>query len=425
MKLLVVSQYFWPESFRVNDLVADLVARGHEVTVLTGQPNYPSGNRFQGYGRFSPRTENYKGAKVFRVPLVRRGSAGKIRLALNYLSFVIFGTLGVWLRLHGSFDAIFVFEVSPITVGIPAVFASHKFKAPILFWVLDLWPESLTAAGGVRSPGILKMVDRMVKWIYSNCSRILVASRAFIPEVESHGVPSSNILYFPGWGESLFQPLKEADLTKLPALPNGFRILFAGNIGEAQDFPTILRAAALLRDQTDIQWLILGDGRMAEWAREEARKQKLLNVHFLGLHPLESMPHFYAAADALLLPLKQEKIFALTVPGKLQSYMACAKPILAILDGEGTRIVREAKAGLTSPAGDSGSLAAQIKHMASLSESERKEMGLNGRKYYETHFDRNRLFDQLEIWLKDAITPIQAKGAKIERTATHDNPQSI
>lgn len=398
----MISQYFWPENFRINDLVADMVGRGHEVTVLTGQPNYPSGRFFSGYGWARPRTETYHGVTIVRVPLVPRGSAGAIRLALNYLSFAVFGALGVWLRLRGKFDAIFVYEVSPVTVGIPAIVASRRFKAPILFWVLDLWPESLTAAGGVQSPRVLRAVDRLVRWIYRHCARILVQSRAFIPEIARHGVPHSEILYFPGWGESLFQPLRHANSALLPPLPEGFKVLFAGNIGEAQDFPAVLEAAATLRDRSDIHWLIVGDGRMAAWAKEEAQRRGLSQVHFLGRHPLESMPHFYAAADALLLTLKREPIFALTIPGKLQSYLACARPILAMLDGEGARIVEESGGGLTCPAGDAAGLAAQVLKLAALPEATREAMGQNGRLYYEANFDRTRLFDQLEVWLQEA-----------------------
>ncbi|MBA3032738.1 MAG: glycosyltransferase family 4 protein [Gammaproteobacteria bacterium] len=403
MRLLVVSQYFWPENFRINDLVADMAARGHEVTVLTGQPNYPSGRFFPGYGWTRPHIENYQGTRVVRVPLVPRGSAGAIRLALNYISFAFFGAVGVWLRLQGKFDAVFVFEVSPVTVGIPAIAAGRRFKAPVLFWVLDLWPESLTAAGAVKSPMVLRTVDRLVKWIYRNCARVLVQSRAFVPEIARHGVPDANILYFPSWGESLFQPFQQADATLLPPLPAGFTVLFAGNLGEAQDLPAVLRAAELLRDRADIHWLLVGDGRMAAWAKAEVQRRGLSQVHFLGRHPLESMPHFYAAADALLLPLKREHIFALTIPGKLQSYLACARPVLAMLDGEGAHIVEEAGAGLACPAGDADGLAAQVLRMAATPETERRAMGLNGRKYYEVHFDRTRLFDQLETWLEDAI----------------------
>lgn len=403
VKLLVISQYFWPENFRINDLVSDMVARGHEVVVLTGQPNYPSGRFYPGYGWGRRAAETYRGAHVVRVPLVARGRAGAMRLALNYLSFAVFGTLGVRLRLRDRFDAVFVFEVSPITVGIPAIAAGRKFGAPVLFWVLDLWPESLTAAGGVKSPLVLHTVERLVRWIYRNCARVLVQSRSFISEIAGHGVPPSRILYFPSWGESLFQPLEKADPAQLPPLPQGFKVLFAGNVGEAQDMPAVLKAAERLRERIDIHWLIVGDGRMATWAKAEAQRLGLSQVHFLGHHPLEAMPHFYAAADALLLPLKREPIFALTIPGKLQSYLACARPVLAMVDGEGGRIVQEAGAGLACPAGDAEGLADHVLRLAAMPEAERREMGQNGRTYYEANFDRARLFDQLETWLEDAI----------------------
>lgn len=403
MKLLIVSQYFWPENFRINDLAEALKTRGHEVTVLTGIPNYPAGQFFEGYGLFRRARETWRGVEIVRSHLWARGRGGGIRLGLNYLSFAGFASILARFRLRGPFDAVFVFEVSPITVGIPAIVASRRFNAPILFWVLDLWPESLTAAGGVRSPRILRAVDRLVEWIYGNCSRVLVQSRAFVPEIARHGVPDSRILYFPSWGESLFQPLQQADATLLPPLPEGFKVLFAGNIGEAQDLPAVLNAAALLRDRVDIHWLIVGDGRMAAWAKEEVQRRGLSLVHFLGRHPLEAMPHFYAAADALLLPLKREPIFALTIPGKLQSYLACARPILAMLDGEGARIVQESGAGLACPAGDAEGLASRVLKLASMPDAERRAMGQNGRQYYEMNFDRTRLFDQLETWLENAI----------------------
>lgn len=410
MKLLIVSQYFWPENFRINDLAEALKVRGHDVTVLTGTPNYPAGQFFRGYGLFRRTQEIWRGVNIVRSPLWSRGRGGGVRLALNYLTFALFASVLVRFRLRGPFDAIFVFEVSPVTVGIPAIVASRRFHAPILFWVLDLWPESLTAAGGVQSPRVLRAIDRLVRWIYQNCARVLVQSRAFIPEIARHGVPHSDILYFPGWGESLFQPMQQADSALLPPLPSGFKVLFAGNIGEAQDFPAVLEAAATLRDRVDIHWLIVGDGRMAAWAKEEVQRRGLSQVHFLGRHPLESMPHFYAAADALLLPLKREPIFALTIPGKLQSYLACARPILGMLDGEGARIVEESGGGVTCPAGDAAGLSAQVCKLAALPEATREAMGQNGRRYYEAHFDRTRLFDQLEIWLREVAQESKLKN---------------
>ena len=403
MKLLIVSQYFWPENFRVNDLAEAFKTRGHEVTVLTGIPNYPVGRFFEGYGFFQRTRETWRGVEIVRAPLLARGSGGGIRLGLNYLSFAWFASIAARFRLRGSFDAIFVFEVSPVSVGIPAIVASRRFNAPILFWVLDLWPESLSAAGGLRSPRVLHAVDRLVKWIYKNSYRVLVQSRAFVPEIKRHGVPDSRIHYFPSWGESLFQPMQQEDATLLPTLPQGFKVLFAGNIGEAQDLPAVLKAVEYLQNRSDIHWLIVGDGRMATWAQKEVYQRGLSQVHFLGRYPLEAMPHFYAASDALLLSLKRESIFALTIPGKLQSYLACARPILAMLDGEGARIVQESESGLACPAGDAEGLANHVLKLAAMPEHERHAMGLSGLQYYKMNFDQSRLFDQLEAWLENAI----------------------
>lgn len=402
MRILVVTQYFWPEDFRVNDLAAGLVSRGHEVTVLTGLPNYPGGRFFPGYGWRGPYSEEYAGAGVVRVPLAPRGNAGAFRLALNYMTFVLFGAWGALFRLHGDYDVIFVSEVSPITVGIPAAVARWRFRAPILFWVLDLWPETLSAIGVVRSPRVLRAVSVLVRWIYAQCSRVLVQSRAFIPDVVRHGVPEKRVVYFPNWVEGAYTALGTPE-SSLAAYPAGLRIMFAGNIGEAQDFPAIIATAEALKD-SDVVWLIVGDGRMAERAKEEVRKRGLTDrVHFLGRRAPHLMPGFFAGADALLVSLRPEPIFALTVPGKVQSYLASGRPILAMLDGEGAKVIAEAKAGFVCAAGDSEGLAANVLKLAALPPLKRQELGANGKRYADINFDRGRLFDRFEEWCTDVI----------------------
>ncbi len=405
MRILVVSQYFDPENFRINDLVAGLVEHGHEVTVLTGQPNYPFGSFFPGYGWFGPRDGSYSGAKVVRVPLFPRGGGGRVQLVFNYLSFAMTACWGVLFRLPRSkgFDAIFVFEPSPITVGIPAVLARWKYRAPMLFWVLDLWPDSLAAVGAVRSPWLLKRIDRLVGWIYSRCDLILVQSRSFIPNIMAHDVDVSGIRYFPNWGEPVFvHSGQSGQAVDLDHIPEGFRIFFAGNIGAAQDFPAIIAAADLLGGRTDIQWVIAGDGRMAEWVRAEISSRGLdRTVHLIGQHPPEKMPDFFATADALLVSLKRDPIFSSTVPGKLQSYLASGKPVLAMLDGEGARIVSDSGAGLHCPAGDPAALAHAVERLAAMSPEEREKMGTAGRDYFEKNFSRDLIFNYLEVWLAE------------------------
>ncbi len=412
MNILLITQYFWPENFRVNDLVEGLVVRGHRVTVLTGQPNYPKGTFFDGYGWKGPSEEMFRGARVIRTPLVPRGKGGGLALAVNYLSFVVSASLGVLLRLHkaDAFDAVFVFEPSPITVGVPAALARKRFQIPVLFWVLDLWPESLVAVGAVRSRWVMAGVERLVRWIYAHCDRILVPSQAFAPQIQRHGVPEKKVRFFPNWGELVFENGETACAPQV-RWPEGFCVLFAGNIGAAQDFPAVVEAAAHLKNCGDIHWVVAGDGRMATWAKEEVTRRGLeKTVHFLGQRPLEEMPALFQKADALLLSLKADPVFSLTIPGKLQSYLASGRPILAMLEGEAARLVRESCSGIACPAGDSQELAAAVKRLAGMSAGERERIGASGRGYFEKHFSREVVFDSLDAMLAEAVRTCKMHG---------------
>ena len=405
MRLLVVSQYFWPEVFRVNDVVAELVARGHQVTVLTGRPNYPDGRVFESYRRTPSEFDRYAGATVTRVPLRPRGK-GSLQLVLNYLSFVVWGTLlGPW-RLRGQrFDAIFVFETSPITSALPALLLRRLKRAPLLMWVLDLWPDTLSAVGVIRSPRLLRWVGALVAFIYRRCDLILAQSRAFFPNIEYWSGDAARIRYFPAWAEAAFdgelrQVSPAAEVTLY--CDDGFNVMFAGNIGEAQDFPAILKAAESLRHRPDVRWLIVGDGRAADAVRAEIAQRGLEGrVVMLGRHPPERMPAFFRAASALLVSLKPEPIFGMTIPGKVQSYLAAGLPLLGMLDGEGARVIEEAGAGLVCAAGDAQALAGRVEHLAEMSAAERAAMGARGRAYCQREFDRATLISRLETWFAE------------------------
>ncbi len=402
MRLLVISQYFWPEEFRINELVLSLVARGHEVTVLTGVPNYPSGQFAKGYGWAGPYRGAYEGAAIVRVPLLPRRGGGGIALALNYLSFVLSSCLFGPFRCRGEFDAILVYEPSPVTVGIPARLLGWLKRAPVLFWIQDLWPESLSATGAVRSPVVLSCVGALVRWIYKGCARVLVQSEAFVTPVREAGVDPARIRYFPNSAETLYRPLPHRGPWQGPDLPVGFRVMFAGNVGAAQSFETILAAAEHLKRHSRIHWLIVGDGRMMSWVREEIGKRGLAGcVHLLGRHPVGSMPSWFAQADVMLVALRRDPIFSMTIPAKLQSYMACGRPVIAALDGEGARVVTVAGAGVAVPADDPSRLAAAVLDLSNVSGEELAGMGALGREYFEGHFDRDLLLDRLEGWLRE------------------------
>lgn len=403
MKVLVVSQYFWPESFRINDLVLGLGELGHNVTVLTGKPNYPGGAFYPGYGMFRRAREDYGGAKVVRVPMLPRGNGKNLALALNFLSFAASASLLAPILCRENYDVVLVYEPSPMTVGLPAVLLKKIRGTPVLFWVQDLWPESISAAGAIRSPVVLGIIEKLVRFIYKNCDRILIQSEAFRSSIEGRGVPRDRILYFPNSAESFYRPvILEHDAVERAVLPPGFRVMFAGNIGAAQDFGTILGAAEILRHQKDIHWVILGHGRMFPWVQEQVMRRCLTEtVHLLGRHPTERMPRFFALADVMLVTLKNELTFSLTVPAKVQSYLACGKPIIAALNGEGARIVREARAGLASPAESPEGLANAVLRVYRMPESDRREMGLRGFQYFRTHFEREMLLKRLVEWMPE------------------------
>ena len=404
MKLLIVTQYFWPENFRINDLAVGLVERGHEVTVLTGKPNYPEGRFFSSYGFLRRNYDEYHGVRVVRVPLTPRGGGGGLRLALNYASFALFASLIAPFRCREAYDAILVYEPSPVTVGVPALLMKKLTGAPLFFWVQDLWPESLSATGAVRSPVVLGLVERLVRFIYRGCDRILIQSLAFSERIQRLGVESNRMLYFPNSSEQFYMPVEARGAPNDEALPRGFRVMFAGNIGAAQALETMLAAAEKLRTRSDIHWIILGDGRLAAWVRDEVARRGLEKcVHLLGRHPPETMPQWFARADVMLVSLRRDPIFALTIPAKLQSYLACAKPIIAALDGEGGRIVRESGAGIAVGAEDSDALAEAVLNMYKVTASERRAMGLRGRSYFEAHFERDMLLERLERWLHDVV----------------------
>ncbi|PWF48917.1 glycosyltransferase family 4 protein [Massilia glaciei] len=416
MRLLVVTQYFWPENFRINDLVAEMVARGHEVTVLCGQPNYPAGEFYPEFVAAPGKFTRYAGAEVVRVPHLARGKGG-LRLMLNYASFAVSATvLGLW-KLRGKpFDAILCYEPSPITVGLPAVALRASKRAPLTFWVLDLWPETLHAVGVVRSPALLAAVGRLVSFVYRRCDLILAQSRSFVPQIEKYAGAGSRIAYFPSWAEGVFDMAQAGPAPEVQARPDLFTVMFAGNVGEAQDFPAILAAAELLKDQPRVRWLIIGDGRYSAWLAAQVAARGLGHCFFLlGRHPVERMPSFFKHADALLVSLKDEAIFSMTIPGKVQSYLAAGIPLLAMLNGEGAALVKSARAGLTCDAGDHEGLAAAVLALAAMSREQRAEMGGNGLAVSAAEFCRDKLVSQLEQWLGDfARVPTRAMSGSTQ-----------
>ncbi|MCM0343895.1 glycosyltransferase family 4 protein [Bacteroides fragilis] len=394
MKVLLVTQYFYPENFKSNDIAFELVKRGYEVTVLTGIPNYPQGCFFQGYGLFSKKMEKVQGVKIRRAWLFPRGKGGGGRLALNYFSWAFFASFyAFFLSLFHKYDVVLVHEPSPITQGIPAIIIKKMQRIPVYFWVLDLWPESLISAGGVTNKYVISFFTKIVKWIYDSSDKILISSKGFRQSILEKGDFESKLVYFPNWAEDIFSSFCEYSL---PQLPDGFIVMFAGNMGEAQDLENVMRGALKLKENKDVKFVFVGDGRKKAWVDDFIQKNSLADTVFtLGRYPLEMMPSFFSKADVMLLSLKSEIIFNLTVPAKLQTYMASGKPILAMINGEGENIVREVNCGLTAKAGDSGQLAEAIMQLKRMPFEKRMQLGKNGQEYYRRNFTLEKCMDNL------------------------------
>jgi len=397
LNILIVSQYFYPENFRINDFAQEFQSRGHNVTVLTGTPNYPTGKYFDGYGVFKKNREIYNDIEIFRSPLIPRGSGTSIRLALNYFSFIVGGIFTSFYLLNKKFDIIFVFEPSPITVCIPAIFIKKLKKVPICFWVLDLWPESVVSAGNLKTGIIPKLINPVVKFIYKYSDKILVSSRGFVDSIIVKGINKNKVAFFPQWAETIFKPIKYKPYLLGSVPKNSFKIMFAGNIGEAQDFPSIIETARILKDNLNIQWVILGGGRKEEWVKSKIKEYKLEKTfHLLGSFPLEMMPAYYSQADCMVFSLKKEYIFSITIPAKVQTYLACAKPVIAMIDGEAAKLIDDADAGLSCPSESPGLLAKNIETLSLLNPSELDKLGQNALAHYKKEFERSMLMDKME-----------------------------
>jgi glycosyltransferase involved in cell wall biosynthesis len=397
VRVLVVSQYFWPEDFRINAIVESLSKREISVDVLTGKPNYPEGKISSGYCAWGCQNETWKGAQLYRVPLFPRGKNSHLRLFLNYLSFIFFGLLsGSWLVRKRQYDVIFVYGLSPILLAIPALFIGWLKGKRVVIWVQDLWPESLSATGYIKNRFIIGAVRHLVRFIYRHADLLLVQSKAFEAPVRAlaSGTP---IVYYPNSVDDTFSVPAKCAPPEVPGLGghNEFSVLFAGNIGAAQAVDVIVEAASILKDFSDIHFVILGDGSCRGAMQNEVKQRGLTNLHLPGRFPVETMPGFMQQASALLVTLADRSIFAATVPNKVQAYLASGRPIIACLNGEGARLIVEAGAGLASPAEDAQALANAILHLYRLPADEREKMGQNGRNYYQEHFDHEHLVDQL------------------------------
>lgn len=398
--ILVVSQYFFPEQFRVNDICAELVKRGYEVTVLTGIPNYPQGEYYDGYSKTERREEVWNGIRIIRLPIEAR-KKGSLHLGINYLSFVKEGRK--WIRKNCvDADLVFTYEVSPMTQALVGIRYAKKHHIPHLLYVTDLWPENVEVITGIHNRLFLGAIQKMTDHIYRGSRRILTSSRSFIDAIKRRNIPEERIEFWPQYAEDFYRPCSEPAEDLIPH-DGKLNLVFAGNIGYAQGLGILAEAAQLLKkDALPVRFSIIGDGRYLPELKEKVAEKNVQDMFsFIGRRPPEDMPAIFSAADALLITLSRSKVFSITIPAKLQSYLACGRPVLVSADGEVQEIVRNAAAGLSSAAEDADGLAEIIRAFSRLTENEKNVMSRNALTFYEQYFDRKKLMDRLETVMNE------------------------
>lgn len=397
--ILVISQYFYPEQFRINDICTEWVKRGYKVTVVTGIPNYPQGKYYEGFGLFKKRRELYNGVEVIRIPLIPRGN-NSITLALNYLSFVVSGFFwNLFTKIKA--DYVFIFEVSPMTQALPGVWYAKKRKIPCYLYVQDLWPENVEIITGITNPSIIGAIGKMVDYIYDRCTTIFTTSNSFVNSIEDRGVPRSKIKYWPQYAEDFYLPLEQSTVDEIPD-DDTFNITFTGNIGAAQGLDILPKTAALLKEKNlnkKIRFNIVGDGRYKDTFVDLVNNTKVADMfNFIPKQPATRVPELLGASDAAFLCLTDSPLFSMTIPAKLQSYMACGIPTIVSANGEASSIINEANAGVSSPAGDVEKLADTIIALTAKSPNQLKHLGSNARNYYDEHFQKQALLDVMDAY---------------------------
>ncbi|MBU3596015.1 glycosyltransferase family 4 protein [Polynucleobacter sp. 86C-FISCH] len=411
MKILIWSQHFWPESFRINEIAQELQENGHEISVLTGKPNYPLGKIFSGYKAAGLQSERYGQISINRVPLYPRGKGGALNMVLNYLSFIFSALIFAPFIYRGKkFDIIFIYGTSPLIQGLSAIPLKFFTGAKIVTWVQDLWPEDLESTGYIKNKYVLKINEWPAKFLYFFSDRILIQSKGFYDPVLRLAA-GRELFYLPNPAEkAVFLRGANGPLPEMfEYMSQGFHIVFAGNIGNNQSIETIVEAACILINRPDITFTIVGDGSRLDFLREKVSAHKLKNIKILGRHPVALMPAIYERADALLVTLGSTNNLSLTIPSKIPAYMASAKPILAAINGFGAEVIKEADCGFTCSACNSRGLADIIEKLYLIPANERLEMGNRGRIYAECNYQPNIIIKDIVKHFRETLDQDERK----------------
>jgi len=394
VRILIVSQYFYPENFKINDIAFFLKSKGFDVTVLTSKPNYPEGKFFKGYNFFNKNTEIINGVKIIRVPTIPRLSGGTFGMILNYISFLFFGFFVFMFKIKNKYDLVFATLLTPATSLLPMIWIKKRFKIPVILWVLDLWPDSFYANTSFRINLVSKLIEKISDQVYNNADSIFISSNYFRKPIIKRLNSTKRFSFFPNWAEDIFyNKIKNTSLDQFN-YPKGFNIVFTGNIGESQGFEDIVEAAKMT-SHTSINWILIGDGRKRDWIKSQIEEHNIKNIYIPGRYPLELMPSYFSLADILLITLKKDEVFSNTLPAKLQPYLTSGKPILGNLSGEGLDIIQNNSIGLACDPGNPAQLASLAIEMSLFTKTKISEIRKNCIDLNENIFNKEEIFKTL------------------------------
>jgi len=394
MRILIVSQYFYPENFKINDIAFFLKSKGFDVTVLTSKPNYPEGRFFKGYNFFNKNTEIINGVKIIRVPTIPRLNGGALGMILNYLSFLFFGFFVFLFKIKNKYDLVFATLLTPATSLLPMIWIKKRFKIPVILWVLDLWPDSFYANTGFRINLVSKQIEKISNQVYNNADSIFISSNYFRKPIIKRLNSTKRFSFFPNWAEDIFyNKIKNTSLDQF-TYPDGFNIVFTGNIGESQGFEDIVEAAKMT-SHTSINWILIGDGRKRDWIKNQIVDHNIKNIYIPGRYPMELMPSYFSLADSLLITLKKDEVFSNTLPAKLQPYLTSGKPILGNLSGEGLDIIQNNSIGLACDPGNPAQLANLAIEMSLFTKTKISEIRKNCLDLNKNIFNKQEIFKTL------------------------------
>lgn len=403
MKILIVSQYFWPENFSINKIASYLAEQGHDVDVVTGIPNYPQGTYFDGYGVNQNKEQNYKGTHIKRVYLKARGTnGGDKRLILNYLSYVFSAGWELVKRRNVKYDVSFVYAMSPISQAFPAMLLRLINHTPMCLYVGDLWPDTLFSHG-IKGGIIKNLVTQICSLVYRNSDKVIIVNRSFYTPVLGYSEGKRDITYIPQSVDYMYKPVesKRSLRNELKLDDKAFIVTFAGNLGYAQSVMTVIKAAQLLVNENKVHFVFIGDGTLKKDCEAFCKENNLNNCYFIGSRNATDMPLLIADSDAMLITLKNQDNYNLTLPGRTQAFMACGKPIICSANGETARVINEAECGLVSQAEDANALSLNILSMMQMDKERLEDYSRNALAYSRMHYDQNKMLQDIERILSE------------------------